>query len=229
MAKAPSPTGGTMGAKGAGSKSAKGAKPKSARGAGRRGRTLPIAALLPAVTRKALGRRGFASAAVITEWAHVVGPELARESIPERLVFPHGKRDSGVLWIRVDGPLATELAHLEPLVLERINASFGYRAVAGLRLRQGPVTAPSGDSPEPSRPLPPSPPSLPPEQRRALASRLHSVADTELRASLQRLGEAVLTHNGVEVEVEADASADPHAAAESGTDSDYDRRDGVNP
>ena len=93
-----------------------------------------LATLMPKLTRPILGRRGFAVASVITEWATIVGIELAGSSQPEKLVFPRGERVGGVLHVRVAGGVATELQHLEPQVVERINGHFGYRAVSRLKL-----------------------------------------------------------------------------------------------
>ena len=42
------------------------------------------------------------------------------------------------------GGLAMELQHFEPVLVERINAYFGYPAVARVKLIQGPLPAPAG-------------------------------------------------------------------------------------
>ena len=153
----------------------------------RRGGIRSMAALLSGLTGRALGRRGFATASVITDWPVIVGPELAAQSQPDRLVFPRGARDRGTLHIRVDGPLATELMHLEPLVIERVNAHFGYAAVAQIRLHRAPLRRPS-----PKRP--PKPPPPPPNlaERAALAKTLRHVDDPETRQILTRIGEGLL-------------------------------------
>lgn len=148
----------------------------------------PVAALLPSVTRKALGKQGFAHAALITDWQDVVGPDLARVSQPERLTFGRGERRNGVLHIRVLGAVATEMQHLAPIVMERVNRYFGFRAVAQIKLRQTTSirrpTGPTRPRPQPRRPRE--------ETVRHLAPLLARVEDAELEEILLSLGQGVL-------------------------------------
>lgn len=142
-----------------------------------------IAGEVERLTRPALGKRGFAEAAVIAEWPSIVGSVLAARTCPLKIVFPRGQRGDGVLHLRVaNGAFATELQHLEPQVLERVNGHFGYRAVARLALSQGPL-------PRQAKPKPPAPPPADPAVvERAVAD----VADPEVRQALARLGAFVL-------------------------------------
>lgn len=142
-----------------------------------------LAALLPRLTRSALGRRGFAEGGIVADWPAIVGPELAASSLPERLVFPHGARSGGTLHVRVSGALALELQHLEPQVIERINGYFGYAAVARLKLRQAPIP--------PRRVRRPDAAPLPPAAAREIDSAVAGVADPDLRAALAGLGRAL--------------------------------------
>ena len=102
------------------------------------GATRSLAALIPNIAKKAVGKRGFTDARILNDWPVIVGEALAKQAHPDRLRYPAGRRDGGVLTIRALGPVATELAHLEPLVVERINSHFGYRAVAGIKILQAP-------------------------------------------------------------------------------------------
>ncbi|MBP5856598.1 DUF721 domain-containing protein [Marivibrio halodurans] len=160
------------------------------RDAQRRGGMRSIAALVPGLTRQAIGKRGFTTAKIVTDWARIVGPDLARQSQPEQLRFARGERDRGTLTIRVDGPLATELMHLEPQVIERINGYFGYNAVARLKLIQAPIRRPGADGPR-KAPKPPQRP-LNATETESLDARLAHIEDPELRERLHRLGRAVL-------------------------------------
>jgi hypothetical protein len=137
-----------------------------------------------------LGKRGFAEAEMVLQWAAVVGEELARLSAPVKLSFgTPGTKDAsarvnGILHLRVAPGTAIEFQHLEPVIVERINTFFGYRAVARLALRQGPL---------PRRAPPPSQPrTLSPTENHALQGSLDLIADPELRAALERLGRAVI-------------------------------------
>jgi hypothetical protein len=150
----------------------------------RSGRPRALAASLPQAARKSLRSHGFAEAGVVTDWPTIVGPLLAAHSAPQRLAFPRGSRLDGTLHVLVSGPFSTELQHLEPVVIERINGYFGYRAIARLRLVQGvlPRAKPrrravsSADEP-----------ALDPVS----AAELEKIEAPELRAALERLGRAV--------------------------------------
>lgn len=91
------------------------------------------------ITTPALRRRGFAEAAIVTRWNEIVGRPLADHTRPSRVVFPRGKRRDGTLHLTVSGAFATEVQHLSPQIVERINGYFGYGAVARLQLHHGPV------------------------------------------------------------------------------------------
>lgn len=132
------------------------------------------------VTGRALGRRGFAQAAIITDWATIVGRPLADHSQPSRIVFPRGERVGGTLHLRVSGAFAPEVQHLAPQIIERINAHFGYGAVARLELHHGyapPQPAPRAAETD-AEPAP------------EVTAAIGKVADAELRDALDRLARA---------------------------------------
>lgn len=104
----------------------------------RRGRLRPMAALLPVLTKRALGKQGFAAASLITDWRQIVGADLAAATAPIKLAFPHGERSGGTLHLRINsGGAALELQHMEVQIVERLNAHLGYAAIARLKLVQG--------------------------------------------------------------------------------------------
>ena len=151
----------------------------------RRGRLRAIAAEVPKIAGLALGKRGFAEAQLVAQWPAIIGEGLAQGVSPEKLSFPRGERRDGTLHLRVAPGLALEVQHREPVLVERINAFFGYRAVARLALKQGPP-AHAGDPPPPQRRP------LKAEERQSLDQRLQAIDDAGLKAALQRLGEAVI-------------------------------------
>ncbi len=157
-----------------------------------------IAATLPRIAGPALRRRGFAggeaSVRVVTDWAEIVGAALARDSRPERLTFPRGAESGGTLRVRAAGPLALELQHLEPLVIERINRYFGYRAVAKLAFVQAPAM------PAPPRAAPAPAPEPTGEEARRLAASLAGIEDEALHTALSRLGRTVLARTRAPVD-----------------------------
>ena len=145
---------------------------------------LSLAVTLPKVTRRTLGRHGLAEGGLVTDWAAIVGQTIAERSLPLRLSFTGGERREGTLHVRVSGALALELQHLEPLVVERINGYFGYRAVGCLRIHQGPVP----NLPEPRRP-PASAPTA--EAEAEIGGQIAAIEDDGLRQALRGLGHSL--------------------------------------
>jgi len=155
----------------------------------RRGSLAALAVNVPAITRAAIGSRGFAEAGLITHWAEIIGAELARGCQPDQLRFPRGKdgdldRSGGTLTLRCLGAMALELQHQTPMLLERINSYFGYRAVAQLRLVQGSLRR------HPQRKTAKLPP-LAPADRAATEAQLAPLPEGEVKDALRRLGDAI--------------------------------------
>lgn len=152
----------------------------------RRGQGLrSLASTLPRITSAAVRRQGFVEAELLLRWDAIVGPEIAAETLPQRLVHPRRREDGATLHIRCSGAFAPTLQHAAPVVLDRINRFFGYTAVTGLAIRQGAL-------PRRRDPEPPPEPELDPAEADGLARRLDGIADPGLRAALEALGRRVL-------------------------------------
>lgn len=144
-----------------------------------------LSGMVSRMVAQAFWRRGFHEPALVSQWPSVVGQALARETAPVRIAFPRGERTGGTLHVRVEGAFALELQHLAPLVIERVNAYYGYAAVGGLALHQAPVRrrpAPpsTGRSAEPAGPEIGSGPRV----------AIDGIEDEGLKAALRELGEA---------------------------------------
>ena len=152
-----------------------------------------LGAAVARITAPAFRRRGFAEAGILTDWPHIVGSQLASQTEPERLSFSRGTRVDGTLRIRVSGAWATELQHLAPQVIERVNSYFGYRAVDRLAILQAPLSQAEAEPTETSkrpgdREHGDSEPAL---AQPALDSGAAKVENAELRRALISLGAAV--------------------------------------
>jgi len=150
-------------------------------------RTLPgpkaIAEFSRKLAKNHLGKRGFAEASLVTNWAEIVGTAQALGSMPLKIAFPREERSGGVLHVRVStGGLATEFQYRKELIVARVNSHFGYGAVADLRITQGHVP------PRAPKPAPLAAPVLPPDQERSLQDILAGVEDEDIREALARLG-----------------------------------------
>lgn len=115
-----------------------------------------VGEFVPKVMRPAFEKFGFPAAAILTEWGAIAGTELAAYTMPERLKWPRrdltqddaGHQKGATLILRVSGARALEVDHMRPRIIERINASFGYRAVSEIRLIQAPIPEKTVKEPE---------------------------------------------------------------------------------
>lgn len=149
----------------------------------KRPRLRPLADLVAGSLGEAARAQGFAAVEILTRWPEIVGAELAAASEPVRLVWPpKGDPDNrgATLVVRVEGTHALDLQFTAPVVIERINRAFGWKCVARLALRQGPVT------PRPA--TPPPPPEPDPDLVARERDKLGAIADDGLKESLARLG-----------------------------------------
>ena len=136
-----------------------------------------VGSLVPALVKPAFRKRAPATAQVLADWEAIVGPAIAAVSVPRRLF-------SGTLAIACSGPLAIELQHLAPQLIERINRHLGKIAVTRLRFVQD---------------APPAPPPRRPARPAAIAQARAAVAtlpEGPLRDALEALGRAVLAAQG---------------------------------
>ena len=144
-----------------------------------------IGTFLGKSTRAALVKRGFAQADILSKWANIVGPTLSRASSPERLSYSRDKNRDATLKVRVTPGFAPEFQQFEPLIIERINSFFGYRAVGRLQLIQAPVKLPAEHT---KQPLPP-PTST---QKQWIEETVNEIQDPELKQNLMDLGAALV-------------------------------------
>jgi|TARA_R110000824_G_scaffold152296_1_gene323487 hypothetical protein len=144
-----------------------------------------IASLVGKSSRAALVRRGFAQADILTHWPSIVGQNLANWSSPEKLNYSRQKNSEATLRIRVAPGWAPEFQHFEPLIIERINSFFGYRAIAKLQLIQAPVQKPEVRREKPAVPLSEA-------QKEWIKETIKNVSDTELKKRLAAVATSML-------------------------------------
>lgn len=111
-----------------------------------------VGSFIPRLTRPAFEKFGFSAATIITDWAQIVGADLAQSTQPERLRWPkpasgraeavediNQGRPGATLLLRVDDGRALDIQYKGRQIIDRINAYFGYRAVTELRIVQAPI------------------------------------------------------------------------------------------
>lgn len=112
-----------------------------------------VGSWVPKLTQKAFEKYGFSTAVLLTDWTTIAGEQLAAASVPERVKWPRGAdavgeadadegpRSGATLVLRVDPSRALDVEYKTQQIIDRINAYFGYRAIAQLRILQAPVKA----------------------------------------------------------------------------------------
>ncbi len=145
----------------------------------------PVARAAQAAAKPVFAKFKHAQSELETVWPDIVGETLAGMTCPERYQPGRGAADNGVLTVRVAGALALDLQHLSPQIIERVNAFFGYRAIARLKIVQGPLANAVKRSVRRVR-------SITPDEKRQLEAAAADVNDAGLRAALTRLGASVL-------------------------------------
>jgi len=147
-----------------------------------------LATLVPEIrvlTKKALGARGFSGADILESWADIVGPDLAKGVKPEKLMFEGTSRSQGTLVVKTaGGAFAMLFEHQKRRVLERINAFFGYPAVAHIKMIQGALKL-SVPKIQTNRPIDA-------KRLKELADKVSKIDDEELRNRTYAVGEAML-------------------------------------
>lgn len=111
----------------------------------------PLGGCIERLTRPAFRAQGLAGTNLLLEWEKVVGAELAAHSVPEKLSFPKGKTVGGTLTVAVENGFATEMQHMQPIILERLAVYFGYKAVERLSISHAWLPALPDKTPAPRR------------------------------------------------------------------------------
>ncbi|MBF9231825.1 DUF721 domain-containing protein [Microvirga alba] len=152
----------------------------------------PLADFIDVCLGPSLAAQGFATSDVIIAWPEIVGERLAEFTQPLKIEWkrksvnadPEARPDPATLVIRVESAFALELQHLAPIVIERVNAHYGWRCIGKLVLKQGPVR----------REVPKKrvAPTVGEEDRQRIGGAVEPIGEESLRAALARLGEAVI-------------------------------------
>lgn len=157
-----------------------------------------VGSFVPGLTRQAFNRFGFSAATLVTDWTAIVGADLAGWTEPERLKWPRPlpgrdealdsegqSRPGATLVLKVEPGRALDVQYKARQILERINAYFGYRAVAELRILQAPLQRP---------------PAVPPPVDVAGAAPprpdLATIDDPGLKAALERMAAGLAARDG---------------------------------
>ena len=143
--------------------------------------------------RTASESRGFAQSRLLTHWAEVAGDAIAAISRPVEVSYGRGGIGA-TLTLLTTGSHAPVLEMEKEKLRARVNAVYGYNAIARVRVTQ---TAPTGfaegqvafgPAPGRNKEAPPDP-----ALQDKAAGLAEPIEDDGLRQALARLGENILT------------------------------------
>ncbi len=144
---------------------------------------------------EAAAGHGFAEPEVLMRWPEVVGERLSGLCTPVKVSYSRGGRLGATLVVRAEGARATEVEHLGPRIIERVNQFYGYRAIDRLKVTQttGGASAGFAEAPAGYKGRPRSAPAEPDPAAQARAAEMALGIENEaLRAALTRMGAHVL-------------------------------------
>jgi len=142
--------------------------------------------------RRAGESRGFAVSRLLTHWAEIAGQEIADIARPVNVGYGRGGLGA-TLTVLTTGPQAPMLEMEKEKLRQKVNAVYGYNAIARVRITQ---TAPEGfhegqavfEHPQKREAQPPDPATA-----QAAARTVSPIQSDDLRAALERLGRNVLS------------------------------------
>jgi len=149
------------------------------------------ATLLEKRVRDASAQRGFAVSRLLTHWNEVVGEDLSKVSRPVEVTYGRGGLGA-TLTILTTASQAPMLQMQIPVIQDRVNACYGYKAIEKVRITQ---TARTGfaEGQAMFTPAAADQNGPTPGTTRRAAQTTADVVDADLRAALTSLGASVLS------------------------------------
>lgn len=137
----------------------------------------PLHKIVEPLTRPLFKSRGMAGTRLLSDWPRIAGEQLADHCLPEKLSFPGGGKTDGTLTVAVENGFSLEVQHMQPVLLERINAYYGYPAVKRIVISH-------------SFPVRAAPP-LPKAKTFKDGYKVENVADPDVKSALQSLANSL--------------------------------------
>lgn len=87
------------------------------------------------IVEKNLSRLGSIQNHIFFNWAHIAG-QYADITIPHKIKFGRKKNVDGQITIKVQNGFGLEVQYGIPLLLDQINARFGFKAISKIKIIQ---------------------------------------------------------------------------------------------
>lgn len=149
----------------------------------------PLSTSISRLTSETFSKKFVALGRILNSWNDIIGPELAVKSQPVKIHYrkpkDKGENPTATLDIAATSADATTLHYQKDLILERINQIFGDSWITAIRFVHIAANTESAAAPRRTAPLPQS-------DLDQLQSILNTIDDTDIRNSLEKLGQSVL-------------------------------------
>ena len=90
------------------------------------------------IVEKNLSRLGSIQNHIFFNWAHIAG-QYADITIPHKIKFGRKKNIDGQITIKVQHGFGLEVQYAIPLLLDQINARFGFKAISKIKIIQADI------------------------------------------------------------------------------------------
>lgn len=156
-------------------------------------RPRPLSDLMPGLTKGIFGKKNLLFGKMVSQWAHIAGPEIASKATPIDLKFQRKSQTKGksgpppqaVLHLAVQPAYALEFSYQKGLLIERLNVFFGYAAIKDIKIIQNSQVM---DNKKTAKP-PPKPLTL--QEQQNIDEMTADIADNDLQTALKNLGKAI--------------------------------------
>ena len=136
--------------------------------------------------------RGFAITRLLTHWSDIVGTEVSNISIPVKVSYAQ-KGFGATLVILTTGAQAQMLEMQLPVIREKVNACYGYNAIARIRITQtAPIGFSEGQLQFKTKKVKDTETAPCPKTAIKVAAIAETIKDDELRAALSDFGKNIL-------------------------------------
>ena len=94
-----------------------------------------VNSLFDKITSQALKKHGFLNFKIISDWHLIIGPDLARFTVPLRIDFPYDQTSQGVLYVACSNPgFSLEIQASEGSIINKLSTYFGYKAISRIKV-----------------------------------------------------------------------------------------------
>lgn len=142
------------------------------------------------VTKQFFEKKYILLGRIVEQWEDIIGASLAQKAVPVKIRYrktPKSKKPEAFLDVAASSADSTMLHYQKDLICERINQIFGEPLIKGVRF----VTVASNINALRPQPKAKKPKPLPPEALAKLGESLQVIDDPDIKARLQRLGQAI--------------------------------------